>query len=105
MATKPGDGKSSPFGNGEGGTGMARVKPEDLIANPRGTTGGKAVPPNFPAEKPFPQPAAKEDANPDSIVTSDGGKVLKADPSGEDFGNPVGTTANGAKNKPFKLGS
>lgn len=109
----PGDGKSSPFGDGKGGAGGS-MQGNDFTQNPtagRGGGGGQPTtrsagggqPSTYQQSRPQ-QMGGDPDINPNEIPA--GGKDLlpATDPSGEDTGNPRGTGSVGNPNKPFRLG-
>jgi len=106
MATKPGDGKANPFGDGRGGAGGGRAAPSNLIANPKGGGIGAPVPrvltatTSVPQENVQPEGTGDTTINPDSVVAA--GLVPMIDPpQAED----IGTRALGQNaKKPFKLG-
>jgi hypothetical protein len=97
-ANKPGDGKSSPFGNGKGGSGMARSAPNNFAKNPKGSSSGAPKPRNLVADGGKPT-STGEEPNPDSEVA--GGLIPLADSKDPDATHPVGKNSR----KPYKLGS
>lgn len=92
MPSTPGDGKTSPFGNGAGGTEGPKAMPVDFTRSPGGSRNGS------------PAPQSTYESNPDISAkdAAPGGRILKADatPSpAKDLG--VGTVGNSAR--PFTL--
>ena len=129
---KPGDGKSSPFGNGGGATSGGTVKASDFVTDPEGagdtsTTGGVdfvrkpdgsgpsagkpadfLTQPQGTASAASPKgPGGGADPGGASYIHSDsvpdGGKDLKADPPAVERKKFLGTIAGNAVHKPFKL--
>lgn len=98
MATNPGDGKTNPFGNGNGGGG-SRAGANNFVANPRGAAGGGAKPRDFRTAQPQPKTTG-EGVNPDSVAAA--GIVPQIDPPDDpEIGTrPLGQNAH----KPYKLG-
>jgi hypothetical protein len=96
MATQPGDGKSSPFGNGKGSGAMAKQTPKNLVQTGRGSDGG-AKPRDMTKDQAAPK-STGEGPNPESVPA--GGDQVKADPPAASDVHPVGKAP-----KPFKLGA
>lgn len=98
----PGDGTSSPFGDGGGGAGGGGMgQGNNFTTNPSGTpgAGGGGQPDSYMESKPQ-QAGGDPDINPAEIPQ--GGKDLFADPK-PDTGNPIGTTAGSGGRKPFRV--
>lgn len=91
MESKPGDGKTSPFGNGDGSTSGSASGGHDFIKdNKSGASAPKITDFTAPIKMP---PPDEQSYNPDSV------------PEGGDMpfsGEPQATDA-GAARKPFKL--
>ena len=106
MATKPGDGKTNPFGDGRGGAGGGRAAPANLIANPTGGGGGGAKPRSLTATTSIAQSPPQAEGTGDGTINTDsvaatGLLPLIDPPQAED----IGTRALGQNaKKPFKLG-
>jgi hypothetical protein len=97
--SQSGDGKTSPFGGGNGGKGAGNGMPgNNFITNPGGNTSGPKHLPD-PTVTNRVQPKAKPDVNPNDAAAGGllpNGKPPAARPGG------VGTIGNGVK--PFKVG-
>lgn len=114
-----GNGKTSPFGNGDGkdrGTNMAGI---DFVKNPAGNPSGRAGvdfianpggsgpsgqrPPDFAAQGDRTQKRGEDpDLDKSSIPAGNGGKVLQADPN-TGGARDIGVGSIGDNRKPFKL--
>ena len=99
----PGNGKQSPFGNGNGG-GNGGPAPKatgahDFISEAASVRAGSPDARDFTKENPEQEEGSDE--NKESIP--DGGKVLLADPPAKSSRSPIG--APGSKAKPYKLRS
>jgi len=99
MATKPGDGKTNPFGDGKGGAGMGKAAPTNFLTNPRGS--GASAPKPRDLRTAQAQPAATGE-QPSTADAAPAGLIPQIDPpDAEDIGTrPLGQNAH----KPFKLG-
>lgn len=96
---KPGDGKSSPFGNGKGGISMARASSGNFVSNPKGSgSGGGAKPRNLVTGQQQPV-AAGDPVNPDSVAPA--GIVPQIDSDDPDATHPLGRNSR----KPFRVGT
>jgi hypothetical protein len=100
MATNPGNGKTSPFGNGSGQAGGSKVAGNNFLTNPRGsgaTSGGR----RFDNQVAAPQAKRESVADRNSTDAASGGllPLVQAGPN-HDVG--VGSIGNGAK--PFRVG-
>lgn len=107
----PGNGTTSPFGNGNGGGGSSAMAGNNFVENPRGTNLGTGSIPSFtepPPEKATQKP--RNDTDPTTgMNTADaaGGATTaaeEADASGDDSGGFVGVGSIGNSQKPFSLG-
>ena len=90
MGKTPGDGKTSPFGNGRGNVGERQTMPNDFRTNP-----GGSMKPGTPSQTRGENPVNPNDAAP-------GGRIPLADATpvaSKAIG--VGSIGNGAK--PFRL--
>jgi len=95
---KPGDGSSSPFGNGQGATSAlgAAKGGNDFVTNPRGWAGSMNGRNFLKEASTLKQPSGSADT---SASEPAGGKILKADATGVRDQNAVGAR------KPFVLKS
>jgi hypothetical protein len=100
MATKPGDGKTSPYGDGKGGTGMSRAGANNFLTNPRGGNSGSGK--AFDQTK-QPKPTASPGTGPNPDDAAKAGLIPQIDPpDAVDIGTrPLGQNSK----KPFKLGA
>lgn len=100
----PGNGNTSPFGDGSGKGGSPMAGGNNFVTNPGGTAGagGKGQPESYGQSKPQ-QRGQAYDIAPQSRVA--GGDLAALDPKvnpTQDPGNPIGTTPSGG-GVPFKL--
>lgn len=101
--SKPGDGKSSPFGNGAGGAGGgSSVSGNNFVTNPSGS-GNRGKGPGVISVSRTQQKKDDYDLSPAEIP--EGGLLPFMDPP-DDPGNPIGERppGGGSSRKPFKLG-
>lgn len=94
------DGKSSPFGDGNGGAGMAKATPADLVTNPKGAQRGGLPRPMDWTQPPTPSKpggasAAASMPNPASMP--DGGASV--------FSSLDGNAGGPAKGSPATIGA
>ena len=96
-ATKPGNGSSSPFGNGNGATSSGGASgSHDFVTDPSSKPTGKGL---DVTKQSVAQPKGDSGCNPDTIPP--GGPTLKVDPPAGRYG--VMQVVDTPKNKPFKL--
>lgn len=94
---KPGDGKTSPFGDGAGGAGMASGGGNDFTKNPNPSGGkGGGVPPTHGVSRP--QQSGSDQANSADAAPGPSTAAEVVTPT------EVGGT-QGVAHKPFKLGA
>lgn len=100
MPTQPGNGSTSPFGNGAGNVGESRMAGNNFLTNPSGG-GGSGRGRDFLRE-PVPSQSPRESgADRSTDDAASGGLVPKVQAApGPDVG--AGSIGNGAK--PFRLG-
>ena len=97
-ANKSGNGKTSPFGDGKGGSGMAKSAPNNFAKNPKGGSSGAPKPRNLVADGGQPKTTGEE-PNPESKVA--GGPLPLIDSIDPDATKPMGKNSK----KPYKLGA
>lgn len=97
-----GDGKTSPFGNGNGAPASGAASgSHDFATDPKGGGGGDS-PRDLLKAFQRPQTEARTEVAPDPSQTPSGGRVLKADPPGSEQ-KAVGSGSTGVDGaKPFK---
>jgi len=106
LGNSPGDGKKSPFGDGNGKEGSGPMSGNNFVQNPHGSASG-TKPRDFitgPAEMKG-QSKAQDESDPQSRAAGPR-TAAEAVTKTDDAGNPVGTGVQGAAvgGKPFKLG-
>lgn len=105
------DGKSSPYGDGNGGSGMAKATPQDLVTNPMGAQrSGLPRPMDWtrPAMPAKPSGASAASSMPNPASAADGGlsvfPALDANAGGMAKGSPATVGAPGGGRKSFRVG-
>ena len=95
----PGDGKTSPFGDGRGGSAGGNVSGNDFGTNPRGNPSGpKSIPDVMAVQRQ--QPKAKPDVNTQDAAS---GGLLPLDGMTPPASRTTGVGSIGNNQKPFKL--
>ena len=101
MATKPGDGKSAPFGSGQGtAVGAGKAKPFDAQTGTGPASPGKAPPFDEYAQSNQQAPLNNIELNQSQIPS--GGRITHADP-GKVGSATVGTGTQGKSRSGFRL--
>lgn len=98
--TKPGDGNTNPFGNGQGKGRNENMGGNDFTRNPRGGGGNAPKPRSFVGDGETGKQASGQGPNPESIPS--GGRFPFTPPKADE-GNPLGDGSQGTARKPFKL--
>jgi len=96
---QPGNGKTNPFGNGQGGAGGQGAMANNFVQNPKGNNSG-SKPRDF-VDASRPQQAAGPRTNPQDAAAGPSTAAEAASPPPTRQGG-TGTVGNG--NKPFRLG-
>lgn len=105
MPDKPGDGKTSPFGNGQGDTQMAASGGNDFVANPKGSSGGKGggQPASYGTSRPQQSAGKHYDRSEQDAAEGPSTAAEVATPSTGARGGLVTASAGNVAHKPFKV--
>lgn len=105
------DGKSSPYGDGNGGSGMAKASPQDLVTNPMGATRSGLPKPMDWTQPPMPSKPGGAGATasmPNPASMPDGGasvfSSIDGNAGGPAKGSPATVGAPGGGRKSFRVG-